>query len=279
MSDFENCPLGKLERLRQLLQRQGVYVTLNLEAATALYRMMLKTDYPVWTKEQIKEHLDKGFIFKSRYINNLLRKTPSPDPKSQDLHCAPPDRDFKTENRNRSNRNRESFTADTGSSYDNRNRGYDTTYDNRNRGYDTNYGNRGYESGNSRESRKKKEEQPSITSYKIEITSYKMDDALCEMCPPETAPITVNSILTLQTEKGLTTPQNPTITPEGATNPTTSHTPIIKIEDKQGENKVRTYNQKATSDQENLIVIPDKNCEQPCSPKTAPIPENSTLTP
>jgi hypothetical protein len=124
MSDFENCPSGKLERLRQLLRRQGVYVTLNIETATALYGMVLKTNYPVWTKEQIQEHLDKGFIFKSRYINNLLRKTLSPDPKSQDFRRAPPDRE-------------EDFAPELSNNYDNR--GYDTNYDNRNRGCGTNY--------------------------------------------------------------------------------------------------------------------------------------------
>ena len=108
-------------------------MTLDTETATALYRMMLKTDYPVWTKEQIKEHLDKGFIFKSRYINNLRQKSLSPDPESQDFHLAPPDQE-------------EGFALETSNNYDNQNRGYNTNYDNRNRGRGTNYDdrNRGY---------------------------------------------------------------------------------------------------------------------------------------
>ena len=106
---------------------------LDTNTLVALYGLIFKDENPTWTKDQIKEHLDKRFIFNSRYINNLLRKTLSPDPKSQDSCCAPPDRDFETKNRGRFTRNREDFATNTGSNYDNQNRGSDT-----------NHGNRGY---------------------------------------------------------------------------------------------------------------------------------------
>jgi hypothetical protein len=98
------------------------------------------------------------------------------------------------------------------------------------------------ESRNSNKSRNAKEEQQNT------ITFYKINDALYEMCPPKTVLITPNSILTSQTEKGLTTPQNPTTTPEGATDPTTPQTPITKTE--KGDGNKTEFEQ----GEKNLIV-------------------------
>jgi hypothetical protein len=64
------------------------------------------------------------------------------------------------------------------------------------------------ESGDSNKSGNVKKEQQNI------ITSHKINNALYKMCSLKTILITPNSILAPQTEKGLTTPQNLTTTPE-----------------------------------------------------------------
>ena len=151
---------AKLESLKELLRRRGVYVDLGITIKLLLAGLRTEREHPVWTKEQIKEHLDKKFTFQSRVIYDLLRKqetqkSPPPDPESQDPHRDPEYRNW----RGRLPKNREGFASETSTNYKNRNRdyetthknwnrGYETTHENQNRGYDTSYGNRGYDTNN-----------------------------------------------------------------------------------------------------------------------------------
>ena len=138
------------------------------------------------------------------------------------------------------------------------------------------------ESGNSYESGKTKEEQPNTI-----IIPHKIHDTPCELCPSKT---------TVQTD-----PEQPPLEPGDTSerqeiwatlNLPEPEPPEEKFprepgkeEDgcKKGEGRnIHRYKQRATNDQKKSIVISDKNCEQlceMCSPKTAPITGNSTLTP
>ena len=164
--DFHTCAQAKLESLKELLRRRGVYVDLAIPLKTALAGLRGEREHHTWTKEQIKEHIDKKYIFQSRVIYDFLRKPenrknpPPPEPESQD-----PRRDPEYGNwRGRLPRAREGLAPDTSTNYENRNRGYETARENRghdttrenrgyettheNRGYDTSYANRGYDNNN-----------------------------------------------------------------------------------------------------------------------------------
>ena len=118
------------------------------------------------------------------------------------------------------------------------------------------------ESGDSNESGNVKEKQQNII-----ITSNKIDDALCEMCPPKIAPITANSTFTPQTEKSLTTPQIPTTTPEGATDPTTPQTPITKTE--KGDGNKTEFEQGENNSIVQVIIEKIDNTTSPDYPALA----------
>ena len=60
--DFSMCSRAKLESLKELLRRRGVYVDLGIPLRIALAGLRGEREYPAWTKEQIKEHIDKKYM-------------------------------------------------------------------------------------------------------------------------------------------------------------------------------------------------------------------------
>jgi hypothetical protein len=105
--DFSLCTRGKVEKMREVLRRRGVYVDQKLPAILSLLEVLVEEERSTWTKEQIKEHLDRRFCFDSRDIYSYLEtngllcdyipgeplRIPSPKIEPQNLCRAPSEGD------------------------------------------------------------------------------------------------------------------------------------------------------------------------------------------
>jgi hypothetical protein len=243
--DFSLCSATLIPKARDVLRHNGVWVVMSRNPYKVLYNTLRETEPTRWIRDELLYYIYKQKCINSDYLMDYLYEKPPPPSlqlKKEPLPVVPlvqyevfqilqaeaPLLKKPLDNERKLSRiSRDDIPKPEPRTESPGHSGQPKSLDDKEKPLGV------PKTGNGHENRKAKEEQPGIITI-----SHEIPDALCEMCPPKTAPITANPILTPQTEKGLTTPQDPTTTPEDVTGPTTPKTPITKMENKEDGNEV-----------------------------------------